>query len=352
LDPDPARRGLPGPALERRLREGERVSNTTSDLVQRLETAARGATLFHAARVLLGPKPELPPDGEPVTRWWSGTDPAVGWSAFLSAERIFEAREYERLSRWHQCCYYGDDGLLNEYTRLAAEACGLLPWHFVRMGDFHRGIPHLNRDIWTFFLYRLAVNDPIAFGLDVYGLPPYSDFAFPDLAALVAGTCTDTEREEKWLSIFRERFHQGTGCTPGFVYAGLRLDVFSASLLGVRYLSEHKDELYGSPEVLDALIGNGGATSASLDRRPEVVETQKDKKPRTRKRGQNEARDAWVYEQCFAGVKHVVIVEELKQMAKSTGWYELETPQSVQQAAVRYARRHGFPLPAPRKDVD
>lgn len=352
MNPDPERRRLPGPTLERRLREGERVSNTTSDLVQRLETAARGATLFHAARVLLGPKPTLPPNGEAVTRWWSGTDPAEGWSAFLSAERIFEAREYERLSRWHQCCYYGDDRLLNEYTLLAAEAMGLLPWSFIRMGDFHRGILHLNRDIWTFFLYRLAVSDPIAFGLDVHGLSPYSDFAFPDLAAVVAGTCADPEREEKWLKIFRERFHRGTGRTPEFVYAGLRLDVFSASLLGLRYLSERRDELYGSPNVLDAFIGNTGASSTNFYLDPEVVDTQEEQQPQGQKRGHNEERDAWIYEQWVAGVRYAVVKEQLAQRSLETGWDTLESIQGIQQAAARHAKRHKLPRPQPRKDVN
>ena len=326
-------------------------------LLQRLEAAAQqGAKLYHASRVVLGVSPQLPPGGEPVPRWWSGVEPAEGWQAFLSAERVFEAREYERQSRWHQSCYHGAAERVNEYTLLAAEACGVLPVNFVLpRGDFHRGIHHVNRDAWSFFLYRLAAGGRAAFGLDVHGLPPYADFAFPGLETVVACTSTEPDREEQMLTRFRDQFHEGTGRKPEFVYAGLRLDVFSASVLGLRYLLENRESLYSPLSALD-LFGPVPATEVE----PPSAATSdvsgdnegsgdREQRPTRPRKGRNEERDHWLYERCMAGDLHRVIREELERLAKSNTWYTLDDDQGIQQAAVRYAVRHQLPPPPRRR---
>jgi hypothetical protein len=333
--------------------EGEHVSKTADvGLLQRLEAAAkRGPQLYHAARVLLGNRPELSPNGEPVTRWWSGVEPVDGWEDFLSPERVFDCREHERLGRWHQSCYYGAVGRMNEYTLLAAEACGVLPARFViPSGVYHRSILHINRDAWTYFLYRLATGNPAAFGLDIYGLPPYADFAFPGLEAVVACTSEDPEREEQMLNRFREGFRRGTGRTPEFVYTALRVDVFEASLLGLRYLIEHKEELCGTPDAFHTYVGICAApTSPCVPEgfafpHDEVAEARVE-----RAAGRNDARDHWIYDLCLTGEPYAAIMDRLNRRAGETGWDELASIQGVQQAAVRYAKRANLPLPR-RKD--
>ena len=299
----------------------------------------------------------MPPDGEVVKRWWSEVEPAKGWQEFLSAEHVFEAREYERRSRWHQSCYHGAAERVNEYTLLAAEGCGLLPVNFVLpRGDFHRGILHVNRDAWTFFLYRLAASNRAAFGLDVHGLPPYADYAFAGLEAVVACTSENSDRDERMLTRFREEFHRGTGRTPEFVYAGLRVDVFSASVLGLQYLIENRESIFGSPDALDVFglvpaadveptetaAGDGsGHQGDNADREQEVA------RPR---QGRNEARDRWLYDRCMTGATYRTIREELQELAEANDWYPLDKDQGVQQAAARYADRHKLPpLPTRRR---
>ena len=300
--------------------------------------------------------PQLPPGGGAVARWWSGVEPAEGWQAFLSAERMFEAREYERRSRWHQSCYHGAAERVNEYTLLAAEACGLLPVNFVLpRGDFHRGIHHVNRDAWSFFLYRLAAGGRAAFGLDVHGLPPYADFAFPGLEAVVACTSQDVEREEQMLTRFRGAFHSGTGRTPEFVYAGLRLDVFSASVLGLRYLLENRESLYSLLSALDLFgpvpateVGPPGAAASDVSGDNEGSGDREQRPTRPRK-GRNEDRDHWLYERCIAGDLYRVIREQLEGLAEINDWYTLNDDQGIQQAVARYADRHQLQLPPRRR---
>jgi len=325
-------------------------SRPTEPLLRRFEVAAsEGPKLYHATRVVLSARPALPADGSHPPRWWSGVDPAVGWEAFLSAEQVFEAREYERRSRWHQSCYYGGRGRVNEYTLLAGEACGLLPLPFViPASDYHRGILHLNRDVWTFFLYRLAAQNRAAFGLDIHGLPPYADFAFPGLEAVVACTTKDAEREEQMLIRFQEEYFRGRGRAPEFVFAGLRIDAFAASVLALQHLEEHKDELYGSPNAIHVLVSGDGTETAHPRGEPQDPKTGGGEKPKVA-RGQNDERDAWIYQQWVDGVPYDTILQEFSQRFKAARWAKLSTIQGVHQAAVRYANRKNLPHPPSRK---
>ena len=324
----------------------------TEPLLRRFEAAAsEGPKLYHATRVVLSTSPTLSADGGPPPRWWSGVDAGTGWEPFLSAERVFEAREYERRSRWHQSCYHGDAGRVNEYTLLAAEACGLLPPRYaIPSGDLHRGIHHLNRDVWTFFLYRLAVRDRAAVGLDIHGLPPYADFAFPGLEAIVACTTEDTEREERMLTRFRDGYYRGSGRVPEFVFAGLRVDVFAASVLALRHLAAYKGDLYGSPDAIEAAVSGDRTEPARPNGSRQDSDENEGGRTTKRARGQNEERDAWIYQQCLDGVPYAKIVAELQERSEECGWEVLESPQAAQQAGVRHAKRHNLKRPPRRKD--
>lgn len=64
----------------------------------------------------------------------------------------------------------------------------------------------------------------------------------------------------------------------------------------------------------------------------------------------NDARDAWVYEQCCKpDVKYDTIVRRLKERAAEENWKIVSTKQGIQEAARRYAVRHKLPPPPSRK---
>jgi hypothetical protein len=291
-------------------------------LVHRLETAAgERPRLYHATRVLLRVRPSLPTDGSKPSRWWSGINPVEGWEEFLGTDlEIFEGREYERRSRWQQSCYYGDAERMNEYTTLAGDAFRVLPPPFAIPQD-HSGMPHIDRDVWTLFMYRAAMSDRTAFALDTFGLPPYSDFVFPGLEHVLA--CThDRDTDEPMVARFRKAYRKGMGRLPEFIYATMRVDVFAASILGIKYLIDHAEELYGDPGAVAALM---------------IVKNA---------HGRNHDRDRWLYDRCMAGDPYKLILQSLGEQSKE--WEQLASLQGIQQAANRFAERNGLPRPPKR----
>jgi len=320
-----------------------------STLLHRLKDAAgERPKLYHATRVLLRVRPSLPADGSMPPRWWSGVDPAGEWEEFLGANvEVFEAREYERRSRWQQSCYYGDATRLNEYTVLAREAWNHLPASFAIPRD-DSGTPHIDRDVWTMALYRVAMHARSAFALDTSGLPPYADLVFPGLEHVIACTLDDRDREEPMLERFRKSYRKALGRLPNFLFATLRLDVFAASIQGLEYLIEHAEELYGDPDAVTALVNAPESREVDIPAAPaESGSSQAVVRSRKRAKGQNEERDRWIYDRCLAGESYKSIVNALNQQSEE--WGEIVSPQGIYQAAKHYAERHDLDLPPSRK---
>jgi hypothetical protein len=320
-------------------KEREVSNDLGGNLFSQLETAAReGPKLYHATRVVLTVRPKLPPEDESNARFWSGIDPTAGWEDFLGPTvEVFEAHEYERRSRWQQSCYYGDSELMNRYTLLAAKALGALPSDFAVPLDFS-GTPHTDRDVWTFFLYRAALSKRTDFGLDPRGLPPYSDFVFPGLESVVACISTVRESEEPMLDRFRSAVQAGSGRPPQFLFATLRLDVFSASVLGFRYLLENKDTLYGSQDALGAYgLVPGTQSPASTS----TTDNQTNVRKKQRRRYRNEKRDAWADKRRTDGAELDVIAAESETypLGRDENWSPFNSGKAVFQAIKRYRKR-------------
>jgi hypothetical protein len=64
-----------------------------------------------------------------------------------------------------------------------------------------------------------------------------------------------------------------------------------------------------------------------------------------------EARDKWIYQQCCRGTPHDNIVADLKKKAPKKRWRIVSSKQRIQQIGKEYARRHGLPEPAPRRNL-
>jgi hypothetical protein len=148
------------------------MSTGQRTILQRLEAAATGPKLYHATRILLEVGVGVRAGDPEAPSWRSGVDPADGWQEFLGAMEIFEAREYQRLGRWQQSCYYGSRERMNEYTLLASEAWNLLPVVLASPLAAAR-ILHMDRDVWMFALYFLAMGSTLRYGFDVFGAAPY-----------------------------------------------------------------------------------------------------------------------------------------------------------------------------------
>jgi hypothetical protein len=63
-----------------------------------------------------------------------------------------------------------------------------------------------------------------------------------------------------------------------------------------------------------------------------------------------EARDKWIYLQCYKGTPHDMIVAELRKIAPKRKWRIVSTKQRIRQIGIEYADRHGLPHPPPRQN--
>ena len=63
--------------------------------------------------------------------------------------------------------------------------------------------------------------------------------------------------------------------------------------------------------------------------------------------GRNEARDKWIYEQCYKGTEHGTIIRRLKQKPKS--WARIQSVQGIRGAVKRYCKRHNLAEPPKRQ---
>lgn len=307
----------------------------------RLEHAALEAPkLYHATRIVLDDDAPVP--GESDCPGAAATDGpgGDGWGEFLGSRKVFEEREYGRVSRRQQSAYYGSRKRLNEYTALAAEARPLLPGIFVEP-VVATGVPAWDRDVWTFALYPIGLSYPDRFVLDVFGADRYSRAveAFPSkrLHWAFAQTAGDGSEYEPVFAEFRVSYAEEFSVLPRYVYATPRLDVFTASVLAVRYLLETQ-EIYGDRDALTELSRASGYP-------PARQETVGDGQVRTR----NYERDRWIYEKCVTGVLHKTIRTELGLIAKVKGWGVLTTDEGIRRAVQRYTKRQSLPPPHRRK---
>jgi len=60
-----------------------------------------------------------------------------------------------------------------------------------------------------------------------------------------------------------------------------------------------------------------------------------------------EARNKWIYEQCYKGIPYDTIVIRLKKKPKS--WDRIDSKQGILACARKYAERHSLPPPPPRQ---
>ena len=63
----------------------------------------------------------------------------------------------------------------------------------------------------------------------------------------------------------------------------------------------------------------------------------------------NEARDHWIYQECFSGTPYKNIVTALRNRVQSDGWEPIETEQGILRAARSYAESKQWPEPPARK---
>lgn len=71
----------------------------------------------------------------------------------------------------------------------------------------------------------------------------------------------DANAHRRMEDRFRDEFLHASGRSPDSIYATLRADVFTASLMAVRYFVEHRAELYGAPDEVLALVGPDALTA-------------------------------------------------------------------------------------------
>lgn len=296
------------------------------------DAAKRRPELYHTTRVLLDVKPDV---NESTGGRGSGVDPHVGWEQFLGeGAEVFAAREYVRGGRWQQSCFFGEADRLKEYSSLASQAWQALPTSFAAPLDLS-GRLETDRDVWTLALYRFALEDRTLFKLDMHGTRPYGDLVVRGLEKVVVRTCPGVGGEGVVIEDFREVFQSDTGRRPEFVFATLRVDVFTATCHAVDVLLERGSDLHPWPGDVCAVA----AIARMCGCPPE--------KPTGHgPLGQNEERDAYLYRQRCNGA---TLAELRLETRTRSEWYRLGTPQAVAQAVNRYADRHGLDRPASRK---
>jgi hypothetical protein len=311
------------------------MTNIESGL-ERLRAAGKWGQLFHATRVLFDP---LPVAGAQH----SGVDPAAGWETFLGPTPVFEAHEHNRRGRWQQGCYFGENTLLKEYTALAAELAALLP-ESLAMPPATRNDPSTGRDAWASAVYRVCIDEGAAYQFDDCTAAPFGGSIYPSLADVLAGSRDAALYDHAALDRLRLAFVTQLGKTPRFLFAKIRIDLVTATTLMLRAVVDQQHQWYGSPS--DGVR----RLSLVLNAAPAVVETDVVTKEETgRWRGPNDARDAWVYDQCCRGVPYKQVKEELKRRSIGReGWEEIESLEGIRRAARRYAARHSLAPPAKR----
>jgi hypothetical protein len=78
-----------------------------------------------------------------------------------------------------------------------------------------------------------------------------------------------------------------------------------------------------------------------------------DAKPPVLKDAATDARDKWIYEQCWKGVPYKKITAELakkRESKPSQDWRIIKSEQGIRDAAKRYAERKELPAPPRRQD--
>jgi hypothetical protein len=313
------------------------MTDIESALKRLQKEADKGRHQFHATRILFGPSPT-------AEEARSGTDPATGWEPFLGPVEVFESHEYDRGRRWQQGCYFGDDGLLAEYTAVASELAVLLPdARAVPAAD--RWEPQSARDAWTFATYAVGVDEWGTFQIDTEGDEPFAGSVVDGLAAMIAGSRATVEHDLSLLGRYQTGFQNMRGKQPQLLFARLRVGLITATHRLIEIMHDGWDEFY--PSGTDRVRG--------MQFKVIVPAPSDERSVGRRVCGQNEERDCWLYELCCRGVPYAEIRHRLGDRitaAKAKGeavWEPLDNDQGVHQAARRHAERHQLALPPARK---
>jgi hypothetical protein len=80
------------------------------------------------------------------------------------------------------------------------------------------------------------------------------------------------------------------------------------------------------------------------------VQTQRKLRNKRRVDAVKDARDQWIYQQCFKGIAYDTVALRLKK--KSKKWDRIDTKQGIRYAAQEYAKRHNLPPLPLRQDRD
>ena len=105
-----------------------------------------------------------------------------------------------------------------------------------------------------------------------------------------------------------------------------------------RDLSDWRDRIGGFRMLVAELAGD--AVDASDPPRPTAP-------PDPTATGRNEARDKWIYQQCYKGTEHGTIIRRLKRKPKS--WARIESVQGIRGVVKRYCKRHNLAEPPKRQ---
>lgn len=172
------------------------------------------------------------------------------WQEFLGDGRPFDFSSY-RLStgRIQQCCFYGDERKLRDFTGLAALALASMPVNLLPLHHPDRDVRR-DRDHFLLSLYRLASRDEYLLPLDFKGVGRYSR-AEPDAEVLtiLGGLISDSEREKAAVEACKARLQERSKDETPFIYASLALDVFTSAAVAVEYIKTHANELFGPQDT-------------------------------------------------------------------------------------------------------
>lgn len=75
------------------------------------------------------------------------------------------------------------------------------------------------------------------------------------------------------------------------------------------------------------------------------------KRPKAPRNPQLEARDKWIYQQCWTQTPYKDIRSELDKLCQRNGWPKITSIQGLRTAAKSYARRHHLPMPLSRQNL-
>ena len=191
--------------------------------------------LFHVTRVVIDPSQEQPEGHE------------RDWNEFRPDVEFFGSASYDRgLTGFQHHSYHGSRRRLLEYTGWAARALMQMPGVFCPMSDSDRNAV-LDRDAWTWGLYRVALRIAEDLPIDLQGNGDYSRTRpqnYPWLRLAAANVSSPGDREQQNLLAWQSQAGVEAGFAPKYVYASLALDVFACSAVALGYFLSNAEELF------------------------------------------------------------------------------------------------------------